>query len=348
MENAETQSAAFAHDAAYKAMYGHPEAVAGLRPYLAEPQGPLSWDALGALDFGRVERLPSEWVTEDFLKRHGDQVWRVPVKGVGSRGDSTVWAIILLEFQSDADAGMTLRVLGYVWELWRALEKQGVLAPGAPRPPTLPVVIHNGATPWGAHRRLADWTLAGLPEGLRTGLAPLQPTIGLHVVDFAARRGEDLIPGSLTSLQIGIENAGPSDFERLLPALADLPGAGLRKTAYDWIRRRARHNFGIELGLLEDEDMSVGVFRSRIDENMKRATEAWYNDGLNQGLERQRDLLRRLIATKFGDGAVAGLAALIAETTDWETLGNLGEVVVQAGDEPQLLAQAQAVVTESA
>ena len=94
--------------------------------------------------------------------------------------------------------------------------------------------------------------------------------------------------------------------------------------------------------------MSVGVFRSRIDENMKRATEAWYNDGLNQGLvEGQRTLLRRQIAAKFGGGAAASLTALIAGTADWETLGHLGEVVVQAGDEPQLLAQAQAVVTNS-
>ena len=91
--------------------------------------------------------------------------------------------------------------------------------------------------------------------------------------------------------------------------------------------------------------MSVGVFRSRIDENMKRATEAWYNDGLVEG---QRTLLKRQIAAKFGDGAAASLTALIAEVADWETLGSLGEVVVQAGDEPQLLAQAQAVVAESA
>ncbi len=59
-------------------------------------------------------------------------------------------------------------------------------------------------------------------------------------------------------------------------------------------------------------------------------------------------MLRRQIAAKFGDGAAASLTALIAEVADWETLGSLGEVVVQAGDEPQLLARAQAVVAESA
>lgn len=165
------------------------------------------------------------------------------------------------------------------------------------------------------------------------------------MVDFTAHRGDDLIVGSLTLLQIGIEHAGPSDFARLLPALAELPGTRLRRTAYEWIRLWARHHFRLDLEPLEDEDMSVGVFRSRIDENMKRATEAWYNDGLVEG---QRTLLKRQIAAKFGDGAAASLTALIAEVADWETLGSLGEVVVQAGDEPQLLARAQAVVAESA
>ena len=348
MNPAEPPLSAFPHDAAYKAMYGHPEAIAGLRPYLVQPNGPLAQETLDAIDFERLERLPAEWVTKDFLRRYGDQVWRVPLKAAGGNGSPTRWLIIMLEFQSEADAGMTLRVLGYVWELWRAMEAQGALTPDAPRPLMLPVVIHNGDALWRAPRRLADWTLAGLPQGLHSDLAPLQPSVGLHVVDFAAHRGDDLIMGSLTSLQIGIEHAGPSDFARLLPALAELPGARLRRTVYDWVRLRARHHFRLDLEPLEDEDMSVGAFRSRIDENMKRATEAWYNDGLNQGLERQRALLRRQIAAKFGDSAAAGLAALIAQTADWETLGNLGELVVQAGDEPQLLARAQAVVAESA
>ena len=344
MNLAEPPLSAFPHDAAYKAMYGHPEAILGLRPYLAQPNGPLTEDSLDALEFKRLERLPANWVAKDFLRRHGDQVWRIPLKTAGSGESPTIWLILLLEFQSEADIGMTLRVLGYTWELWRAMEAQGTLAPDAPRPPSLPVVIHNGAVPWRAPRRLADWTLAGLPDSLRADLASMQASTGLHVVDFASHRADDLIEGSLTSLQIGIEHAGPSDFARLLPAIAELPGARLRRTVYDWVRLRAQHYFRMQLDPLEDEDMSVGAFRSRIDENMKRATEAWFNDGLNLGLERQRDLLRRLIAAKFGDGAVASLAALVAETSDWETLGRLGEVVVQAGDESQLLAQAQAVV----
>lgn len=168
------------------------------------------------------------------------------------------------------------------------------------------------------------------------------------MVDFAVNRGDDLIAGSLTSLQTRTKHAGPSDFARLLPTLAELPGARPRRTVYDWVRLQARHQFRLDLEPSEDENMSAGMFRSKIDENMKRATEPWYNDGLSQGLERQRALIRRLVAIKFGDSAAANLAALVGETADWETLGHLGEIVVEAGDEPQLLAKARETVAKSA
>ena len=258
---------------------------------------------------------------------------------------------------------MTLRVLRYVWELWRDMEAQGALAPDAARPPTLPVVIHNGATAWRAPRRLADWTLDKLPAHTREDLSPLQASVGLHVVDFAAHREDDLIHGNLTSLQIGFENAGPSDFARLVPALADLPGAALRRTAYDWVRLRARHYFGMELEALEDTDMAVSAFRSRLDENMKRATEAWFADGLKagveqglergleqgleRGLEQQRGLLGRQAAAKFGAETAARLAPLLAEAADWATLAEMGEVVLAAGDGAELLARTRALLAAS-
>ncbi|MDE0270524.1 MAG: Rpn family recombination-promoting nuclease/putative transposase [Gammaproteobacteria bacterium] len=356
MNSASPLPPAFPHDAAYKAMYGHPEAIFGLRPYLAAPNGPLNRVTLDALDFGRIEKLPTEWVTRDFRRRHGDQVWRVPFR---SADGTVVWLILLLEFQSEADRGMTLRVLRYVWELWRDMEVQGALLPDAARPLTLPVVIHNGAIPWRAPRQLVDWTLGGLTGGVREDLLPLQASVGLHVVDFASHREDDLIHGNLTSLQIGFENAGPSDFARLVPALADLPSASLRRTAYDWVRLRARHYFGMELEALEDTDMSVSVFRSRLDENMKRATEAWFADGLKagveqgleqgleRGLEQQRSLLGRQAAAKFGTETAARLTPLLAEASDWSTLAELGEVLLAAGDESQLLARTKAVVAFS-
>ncbi|MCY4214245.1 MAG: hypothetical protein OXF68_11545 [Gammaproteobacteria bacterium] len=179
------------------------------------------------------------------------------------------------------------------------------------------------------------------------------------MVDFASHRDDDLIQGNLTSLQIGFENAGPSDFARLVPALADLSSASLRRTAYDWVRLRARHYFGMELEALEDADMGVSVFRSRLDENMKRATEAWFADGLKagvekglergveQGLEQQRSLLSRQAVARFGMETAARLTPLLAEVVDWTTLAELGEALLAVGDESQLLVRAKAIVAAS-
>ena len=55
----------------------------------------------------------------------------------------------------------------------------------------------------------------------------------LHVVDFPRHRQDDLVPGNVVSLQMGFEHAGPSDYARLLPAVAELKDAGLRRTVYE-------------------------------------------------------------------------------------------------------------------
>ena len=42
------------HDAAYKAMFRHRQAILDLRPYLLAPNGPLAPDTLAALDFSSL------------------------------------------------------------------------------------------------------------------------------------------------------------------------------------------------------------------------------------------------------------------------------------------------------
>ena len=123
------------HDAAYKAMYRHRQAIVDLCHYLAAPNGPLGSDTLAALDFSTLAKLPAEWVTEDFRRRHGDQVWRIRFKGASPDAGAGAWLLLLLEFQSRDDPDMALRILGYVVELYRDLEARGVVRPGTRRPP---------------------------------------------------------------------------------------------------------------------------------------------------------------------------------------------------------------------
>ena len=338
------------HDAAYKAMYGHRQAILDLRRYLVAPNGLLGPETLAALDFSTLAKLPAEWVTADFRRRHGDQVWRIRFREAAEDAGAGAWLLLLLEFQSRADPDMALRILGYVVELYRDLEAQGVVRPGTRRPPVLPVVIHNGESPWSAPVQVADLiALPRVPAQVRRDLRALQPSQRLHVVDFPRYRQEDLVPGNVVSLQIGFEHAGPSDYARLLPAVAEIEDAGLRRTVWEWAVRRARRD-GL---VLEEVDMEGTYFRSRIGENMRRATRAWFAEGRAegmeeglrrgreqgveqgraQGLEQQRALLVRQITTKFGAGAAQRVGPLLDRVADPALLAEVGDaLLVRYGD----------------
>ena len=342
------------HDAAYKAMYRHRQAILDLCHYLAAPNGPLGPDTLAALDFSTLAKLPAEWITKDFRRRHGDQVWRIRFKGAAPDSGAGGWLLLLVEFQSRDDPDMALRVLGYVVELYRDLEARGVVRLGTRRPPVLPVVIHNGVSPWRAPVEVAELiALPEVPAAARRDLQTLQPSQRLHVVDFPAHRQEDRVPGNVVSLQIGFEYADPSDYARLLPAVAELEDAGLRRTVYEWVVRRARHH-GMAL---EGMDVEGTYFRSRIGENMKRATRAWFAEGveeglrqgleqgLDQGLEQQRALLMRLVTTKFGARASERVGPLLGRIADAALLAEVGDALLVSSTETELMARVEALVT---
>ena len=336
-------------DAAYKAMYRHRQAILDLRRYLVAPNGPLRPDTLAALDFSTLAKPPAEWVTADFRRRHGDQVWRIRFKDASPDAGAAAWLLLLLEFQSRDDPDMALRILGYVVELYRDLEAQGVVGAGTRRPPVLPVVIHNGASRWRAPVDVAELiALAEVPEAVREDLATLQPSQRLHVVDFPLYRQEDLVRGNVVSLQIGFEYAGPSDYERLVPAVGELGDVGLRRTVWEWVALRAQR----EGMTLEAVDVEGTYFRSRIGENMRRATRAWFaegvEEGLRRGIEQQRALLMRQIGTKFGAGASARVEPLLARVGDAALLAEIGDVLLVSGTETELEERIEAVLASEA
>ena len=323
------------HDAAYKAMYRHPQAIRDLFRYLVAPRGPLGPETVAALDLSTLAKLPAEWVTADFRRRHGDQVWRIRLREAGDDAGAEAWLLLLLEFQSRADTDMALRILGYVVELYRDLEAQGVVRPGTRRPPVLPVVIHNGESPWRAPVRVAELiALPRVPAQVRRDLRALQPSQRLHVVDFPRYRQEDLVPGNVVSLQIGFEHAGPSDYARLLPAVGELKDASLRRTVWEWVVRRARRD-GVAL---EEVDVEGTYFRSRIGENFKRATQAWFAEGRAEG---QAELMRRQAARKFDAATAARLGERLAGITDPERLAEVGEWLLECEHGDELLGRVE-------
>ena len=132
-------------DQAFKAILSHPRMIAdAVRGYAARPVGPLDPRTVAALDFGTLEKLPTEWITPDFRRRLGDQVWRVRFRWARDWSDPGGYLLVLVEFQSRREPDMALRMANYALRLCAELATVRVVQPGGPRPPILPLLIHNG------------------------------------------------------------------------------------------------------------------------------------------------------------------------------------------------------------
>ena len=148
-------------DPVYKRLYSFPDMVADLLRSVL-PSGVLE-----EMDLDLLEKVPAEYVGDNFRKRHGDTVWRV--RAPGAEG-GWAYVLVLLEFQSSTDPTMALRVNEYTVMLYRELLRaKGALSRGARGacpshakrkpghlPPVLPVLLYNGDSPWSAALDVRD------------------------------------------------------------------------------------------------------------------------------------------------------------------------------------------------
>jgi len=133
------------HDRGYKLLFSNPTLVAELlRGFL-----PGSW--LDRLDFATLERMGGSFVSGDLRERHSDLIWRLRLR---DDEEGWVYVYLLLELQSTSDYFMAVRLLTYVGLLLEEIIRKEKLTPGDRLPAVLPVVLYNGARPWGAPLRL--------------------------------------------------------------------------------------------------------------------------------------------------------------------------------------------------
>jgi predicted transposase YdaD len=169
------------HDHGYKLLFGHAEMVRDLLVgFVDEP-----W--VKELRFDTLQRVSASYVSDDLRDREGDLVWRVRFQ------DRWLYLYLLVEFQSQVDRTMAVRMMGYVSLLYQDLIRQGPQAwqpPGAEEgepaasiaspqaaagtaaaetsapspassqrlrlPPVLPIVLYNGRPRWSAATEMAD------------------------------------------------------------------------------------------------------------------------------------------------------------------------------------------------
>ena len=213
------------HDETYKKLFAFPRMVEDLlRGFVACPRA-------DDLDFATLQKLSSEYVSDELLKRHGDAVWRVRLRG------RWLYLVVLLEFQSRDEPRMALRILTYTGLLYEELVRNGVVGVGERLPAVLPVVLYNGARPWRSAREMQELIAAVGPD-----LAPCQPAQRYHVVDERHLAEDDLPSGNLMTSVVRLERIGAAAdlvhvVEVLRAKLSDPRDTALRRVFLDWVRQ---------------------------------------------------------------------------------------------------------------
>ena len=94
------------------------------------------------VDFSTLKSIPTEHISDKLDKRTNDYVWSVKIN------NSEVFILIMLEFQSEPDRLMPLRINNYKYLMYQHLIKNEYIDEKDLLPPVLPVVIYNGSPKW--------------------------------------------------------------------------------------------------------------------------------------------------------------------------------------------------------
>ena len=259
------------HDSAYKDFFSHKQVVIDfLRDYVKQP-----W--VQSVDLSSLQRVNSSYVQEADKQRIGDAVWRLQLKNSGD----WVYMYLLLEFQSEVDRYMALRMMVYVGMFYQDLIKQKNLNSDGLLPPIFPAVIYSGKRPWSAPHSL-NQLITPVAEPLRSYL----PSMNYFLLDEG--KVQPLAPRNTLSTIIQLERAPDAEqlstaLEQVRELLNDPEHSSLRRALLAWLE-------GVIL-----ENVVPGKYLPKLDqlkeeytmlaENAAQWTQQWLEEGRQAGLQ---------------------------------------------------------------
>ena len=332
------------HDARYRTVFAFPHMVEDLlRGFAAR-----TW--ADALDFSTLRKLPADYVSDERLRRRGDSAWQVRFRDGRPM-------LVVLEFQSNDDPRMALRILAYTSLLYQELARNDapVLDTQGRLPAVLPVVLYNGETPWRAAREVGE-----LVQPAGEALAPYRPAQRYHLLDERHIDAHDLPGHNLVTALVRLERIrSPWSVVRVTRMLRQWlrrpEDDELRRVLAVWMQEIAEpflqpgETLPSEMTLEEIEmtvtERAAEWSRRRIRighvRGMREGREQGIREGIAQSLAHERALLRRQAALRFGAETAERLAALLADISDPERLAEVGEWLVRCGTGSEFLARVE-------
>lgn len=279
------------------------------------------------LDLGSLRPMPAEFINRRGDKRLGDALWLAD-RPAGAR------ALVLIEIESTNRRRIAARMMGETAMLYEALtsaarDRRGRL------PALLPLVVYTGDRPWRQADDLAAELAAGDP------LAEFVAGRRFETIDVGRIPLDDLPPRSRVSAFVRIH--GSPSATALAAELADAFGwigeneRGLREALLDWVYAVVlpRRFPTVDRQPFEKLDEEATMLAERV----KQWTEEWYQQGVEHGMERERDLLCRQAAHRFGRPFSVRLKSALADVTDPGRLDQVADLVVDCNSGDELLAR---------
>ena len=249
-------------DPTYKTVFGHAFMVEELIRWLvADVHGER--ELVDGLDFTRLVRVHEQSVASGAASLRGyanDMVWRAPFRGRDKEGTGEAWPclVMMLEFQSEVDFLMALRIRNYVdnfhMERWRGRR----FGSGDHLAPVLPIVLYTGESRWRAAVRVIDLVKPGASgageddSGIASSVGARLAGDGDVLLDCHRVRQEDLRYDNAAALLVGLEKLELESAEELYGAFHRRVNAPelreLRQVMLEWASRQARRRLGVELG----------------------------------------------------------------------------------------------------
>lgn len=277
-------------DAAYRRLFQHKEVLRDLLTCVLDPA------LLNALDWDRMQPVPTNHVGDGLEQRSGDCAWLIPRKQPPSQG---LCILLVMEQQIKSDSLMALRVVTYTGLTYQTLLRDQTI--GLPLPPVLPVVLYSGRSRWRASLGLDD-LIGDIPDDLR----PYQPQMRyllVHEQDVLKQMG--LSDNNLAALLFRLgRSRDVEQWRGLLQTLIDAVRTQsgheeLNRSLTAWLFIIAKRNANPmeklpHVNTLQELNMMIA-------EKPGIWARQWFREGRKEGrVEGQAELLLRLIQRRFG------------------------------------------------